>query len=162
MVPEQLTERPNDQKDLGEPAFSPDGKYIYFSQDDTPGKNFHYSKDSLEGIYEIKRFERESGDIETLIAGAGGAIRPTPSPDGRYLAYIKRKDFNSVLYVLDKTGEHRRVYKNMERDMQETGLSLAFIQKWTGHLTAKSWCFGLVDIFSASLNQEMPVSFRLA
>ncbi|MCA1767190.1 MAG: amidohydrolase, partial [Idiomarina sp.] len=29
----QLTERPNDQKDLGEPAFSPDGKYIYFSQD---------------------------------------------------------------------------------------------------------------------------------
>ena len=54
----QLTERPNDQKDLGEPAFSPDGKYIYFSQDDTPGKTFHYSKDSLEGIYEIKRFER--------------------------------------------------------------------------------------------------------
>ena len=117
----QLTERPNDQKDLGEPAFSPDGKYIYFSQDDTPGKTFHYSKDSLEGIYEIKRFERESGDIETLIAGAGGAIRPTPSPDGRYLAYIKREDFNSVLYVMDlTTGEHRRVYRNMERDMQET------------------------------------------
>jgi len=117
----QLTERPNDQKDLGEPAFSPDGKYIYFSQDDTPGKTFHYSKDSLEGIYEIKRFERETGDIETLIGGAGGAIRPTPSPDGRYLAYIKREDFNSVLYLLDlKTGEHKRVYKNMERDMQET------------------------------------------
>lgn len=117
----QLTERPNDQKDLGEPAFSPDGQYIYFSQDDTPGKTFHYSKDSLEGIYEIKRFERETGEIETLIAGAGGAIRPTPSPDGRYLAYIKREDFNSVLYVLDlETGEHRRVYKNMERDMQET------------------------------------------
>ncbi|MGM0482012.1 MAG: amidohydrolase family protein [Pseudomonadota bacterium] len=117
----QLTERPNDQKDLGEPAFSPDGQYIYFSQDDTAGKTFHYSKDSLEGIYEIKRFERETGDIETLISGAGGAIRPTPSPDGRYLAYIKREDFNSVLYLLDlKTGEHRRVFKNMERDMQET------------------------------------------
>lgn len=117
----QLTERPNEQKDLGEPAFSADGRYIYFSQDDTPGKTFHYSKDSLEGIYEIKRFERETGDIDTLIAGAGGAIRPTPSPDGRYLAYIKREDFNSVLYLLDlKTGEHKRIYKNMERDMQET------------------------------------------
>ena len=85
-----LTERPNDQKDLGEPAFSPDGRYIYFSQDDTPGKTFHYSKDSLEGIYEIKRFERETGDIDVIIAGPGGAIRPTPSPDGKYLAYIKR------------------------------------------------------------------------
>lgn len=117
----QLTERPNDQKDLGEPAFSPDGQYIYFSQDDTPGKTFHYSKDSLEGIYTIKRFERETGEIETLISGAGGAIRPTPSPDGRYLAYIKREDIDSVLYVLDlKTGEHKRVYGKMERDMQET------------------------------------------
>lgn len=34
----KLTERPNDEKDLGEPAYSPDGRYIYFSQDDTPGK----------------------------------------------------------------------------------------------------------------------------
>lgn len=123
----QLTERPNDQKDLGEPAFSPDGKYIYFSRDDTPGKTFHYSKDSLEGIYDIKRFERETGEIETLISGAGGAIRPTPSPDGRYPAYIKREDFDSVLYVLDlKTGEHKQVYGKMERDMQETGPFMGF------------------------------------
>ncbi|MDQ1346636.1 MAG: hypothetical protein QG573_5, partial [Acidobacteriota bacterium] len=27
----QMTEKPNDQKDVGEPAFSPDGRYIYFS-----------------------------------------------------------------------------------------------------------------------------------
>ena len=33
-----LTKRPNEQKDLGEPAFSHDGKYVYFSQDATPGK----------------------------------------------------------------------------------------------------------------------------
>ncbi|MCH8538082.1 MAG: amidohydrolase, partial [Alkalimonas sp.] len=36
-----LTARPNEQKDLGEPAFSHDGKYVYFSQDDTPGQTFH-------------------------------------------------------------------------------------------------------------------------
>ena len=47
----KLTERPNEQKDLGEPAYSPDGRYIYFSQDATPGKTFHYSKDSVKGIY---------------------------------------------------------------------------------------------------------------
>ncbi|UUZ53871.1 hypothetical protein LP419_35650 [Massilia sp. H-1] len=31
----QLNEKPNWQKDLGEPAFSPDGRYIYYSQDTT-------------------------------------------------------------------------------------------------------------------------------
>ncbi len=36
----QLTEKPNDQKDVGEPAFSPDGRYIYYSQDTTPGPVF--------------------------------------------------------------------------------------------------------------------------
>jgi len=117
----QLTARPNDQKDLGEPAFSPDGQYIYFSQDDTPGKTFHYSKDSIEGIYTIKRFDRESGDIEVILGGTGGAIRPTPSPDGKYLAYIRREDFKSVLYLYDlETGEKRRLYDGLDRDMQET------------------------------------------
>ncbi|EKE87669.1 amidohydrolase family protein [Idiomarina xiamenensis] len=117
----QLTARDNDQKDLGEPAFSPDGRYIYFSQDDTPGKTFHYSKDSLEGIYEIKRYDRESGDIDVILAGAGGAIRPTPSPDGKYLAYIKREDFDSVLYLYNlQTGEQQRLFSDLDRDMQET------------------------------------------
>lgn len=116
-----LTQRPNDQKDLGEPAFSPDGRYIYFSQDDTPGKTFHYSKDSLEGIYTIKRYDRETGEIDVILGGAGGAIRPTPSPDGKYLAYIKREDFNSVLYLYNlATGEKTRLYQDLDRDMQET------------------------------------------
>ncbi|GIU27504.1 bifunctional TolB-family protein/amidohydrolase [Shewanella hafniensis] len=117
----KLTERPNDQKDLGEPAYSPDGRYIYFSQDDTPGKTFHYSKDSVNGIYKIKRYDTQTGDIEILIEGTGGAIRPTPSPDGTKLAYIKRDDFNSSLYLLDlKSGETTKLFGELDRDMQET------------------------------------------
>lgn len=116
-----LTARPNDQKDLGEPAFSPDGKYVYYSQDDTPGQTFHYNKDSISGIYSIKRYELATGEIETIISGAGGAIRPTPSPDGKYLAFVSRDDFQSKLYVYDlETGERREVYGNLSRDMQET------------------------------------------
>lgn len=116
-----LTSRDNDQKDLGEPAFSPDGKYVYFSQDDTPGKTFHYSKDSESGIYKIKRFERETGKWDVILAGEGGAIRPTPSPDGKYLAYIRRVDFQSTLFLYDlASGEHIKLYDGLDRDMQET------------------------------------------
>jgi imidazolonepropionase-like amidohydrolase/Tol biopolymer transport system component len=117
----QLTERPNDQKDLGEPAFSHDGEYVYFSQDVTPGDVFQYSKDSVAGIYAIKRHNLENGEVETVLSGMGGAIRPTPSPDGRYLAYVARDDFQSTLYLYDlETGEKRAVYDDLSRDMQET------------------------------------------
>jgi imidazolonepropionase-like amidohydrolase/Tol biopolymer transport system component len=116
-----LTKRPNDQKDLGEPAYSADGKYVYFSQDATPGKTFHYSKDSVKGIYKIKRLELATGDIDTIISGKGGAIRPTPSPDGKHIAFISRDDFSSNLYLYNlASGEETKIYENLERDMQET------------------------------------------
>jgi len=117
----KLTKRPNDQKDLGEPSFSPDGKYIYFSQDATPGKTFHYSKDSVKGIYKIKRLDRKTGEIETVISKMGGAIRPTPSPDGNKLAYVSRDDFQSSLYIYDlNNGTHTKIFSELDRDMQET------------------------------------------
>ena len=116
-----LTKRPNDQKDLGEPAFSPDGRYLYFSQDATPGKTFHYSKDSVNGIYKIKRVDRETGETKVLISGMGGAIRPTPSPDGTKLAYISRDEFQSSLYLYDiASGKRTKIYGQLDRDMQET------------------------------------------
>ena len=36
----QITKKSNDEKDLGEPAFSPDGKQIYYSMDTSAGGTF--------------------------------------------------------------------------------------------------------------------------
>ena len=115
-----LTSRVNDQKDVNEPVFSPDGRYLYYSQDVTPGNDFEYDKDSIKGIYAIKRLDLETGDTEVLLRGPGGACRPTPSPDGKQLAFVRRVGAKTGLHLFDlKSGAVRLVYDLLERDMQE-------------------------------------------
>ncbi len=116
----QLTKRPNDQKDVNEPVFSPDGKYLYYSQDATPGDSFEYDKDSNKQIYVVKRLDLETGETESYITGPGGACRPTPSPDGKRIAFVRRIGAKTALHVLDtESGSIRPVYDQLERDMQE-------------------------------------------
>lgn len=117
----QMTKRPNDQKDLGEPAFSPDGRYLYYSQDVTPGSRFEYNKDPNGTIYAIQRLDRETGHTERFVSGRGGSIRPTPSPDGKSLAFIRRIRSKSVLFVRDvASGEETPLFDGLDRDLQET------------------------------------------
>lgn len=116
----QLNEKPNWQKDLGEPAFSPDGRYVYYSQDTTPGKSFEYNKNSNGQIYEIFRKDLNTGKTIAFVSGPGGAVRPTPSPDGKYLAFVRRVRNQSTLFLKDlKTGVEFPAWGELERDMQE-------------------------------------------
>ncbi|MDI6623705.1 MAG: amidohydrolase family protein [Brevundimonas sp.] len=117
----QMTERRTQQKDTGEPAFSPDGRYLYFSDDATPGNTFEYSKDVNGQIYIIRRLDRETGEVDPYITGPGGSIRPTPSPDGKSIAFIRRVRYQSVLYVMDiESGRETPVFSGLDRDLQET------------------------------------------
>ena len=117
----QLTTRRTQQKDTGEPAFSPDGRYLYFSDDATPGGQFEYSKDVNGQIYVIQRLDRQTGETEEFLSGPGGSIRPTPSPDGKSLAFIRRVRYQSTLYVMDiESGRETPVYGHLDRDLQET------------------------------------------
>ncbi|MFG6413341.1 amidohydrolase family protein [Roseateles sp. DC23W] len=116
----QLNEKPNWQKDLGEPAVSPDGKYLYYSQDTTPGRAFEYNKDSNGEIYKIFRQDLSDGSVEAFVQGAGGAVRPTPSPDGKYLAFVRRVRNQSTLFLKDlQTGVERPAWSGLSRDLQE-------------------------------------------
>ena len=116
----QLTKRKNDQQDQGEPALSPDGRYVYFSEDMSPGGAFDYNRNVHGLIYAIRRLDRETGEIETVVGSAGGAVRPQPSPDGRSLAFVKRVRDKSVLHVLDlASGDVRPVWDGLSHDQQE-------------------------------------------
>ena len=117
----QLTKKRTDQKDTGEPALSPDGRYVYYSDDTTPGAIFQYNKDPNTQIYVIQRLDRQTGEIEPFVVGPGGSVRPTPSPDGKSLAFIRRVRYKSTLFILDlESGKETPVYDGLDRDMQET------------------------------------------
>lgn len=117
----QLSKKRTDQKDSGEPAFSPDGRYLYFSDDATSGDTFEYNKDPNSQIYVIQRLDREKGDLEAFVTGPGGSIRPTPSPDGKSLAFVRRVRGKSVLHVMDlASGRETPLWDGLDRDMQET------------------------------------------
>ncbi len=117
----QLTKRPNEQKDVNDPAFSPDGRYLYFDQDITPGTFFEYNKDSNTTLYAIKRLDRSTGEVENFLTDPGSSMRPTPSPDGKQLAFIRRVRTRTTLFVLDlASSRQRQIYDALDRDMQET------------------------------------------
>ncbi|MDZ7644489.1 MAG: amidohydrolase family protein [Woeseiaceae bacterium] len=115
-------ERPDEdhQKELGEPAWSPDGRYIYFSMDTTPGGTFVYAQDSNAQIFEIRRHDLQTGRTTGFVTGAGGAVRPEPSPDGNWLAFVRRLEGRSALFLKDlTTGAETPVYEDLDSDMQE-------------------------------------------
>jgi Tol biopolymer transport system component/imidazolonepropionase-like amidohydrolase len=116
----QVTDRPNEQQDQGEPAVSPDGEWLYYSQDVTPGPLFQYNKDPNPGIYSIRRRNLRTGEQETVSRRPGGSVTPTPHPDGRRLAFVRRVRTSTVLFIRDmETGEEWPVWDGLERDMQE-------------------------------------------
>ncbi|MBD1390929.1 PD40 domain-containing protein [Neiella sp. HB171785] len=116
----RLTDKPNEQQDVNEPSVSPDGRFLFYSQDTTQGPYFQYNKDPHKGIYSIKRRDLKTGEIITLLSGPGGAVRPTVSPDGKYLAFVKRVDHQSVLYLYDRdSGSQTALYSELDHDQQE-------------------------------------------
>jgi imidazolonepropionase-like amidohydrolase/Tol biopolymer transport system component len=166
----QLTERPNkekDQKTMAEPSFSPDDRYVYYSQDTTPGLIWQYNKDSTGQIFVINRLDRKTGETEVVVGGPGGSIRPTPSPDGKRLAFVRRTpDFTSSLFVKEMdSGRELPVYDHLDRDLQETdgsqGITPAFA--WLpGSKAIVFWAAGKfrkVDVDSRK-SEVIPVHIR--
>ncbi len=119
----KLVKRANEQlqKELGEPTYAPDGNGIYYVRNISPGNTFEYAQDSRTNLFNIERYDLDTGEVTTAASGAGGAVRPTPSPDGKRMAFVRRDRGESTLWVKDfATGAERKIYDALDRDMQET------------------------------------------
>ncbi len=126
----QLTKRKNDQQDVNEPTVSPDGRYVYFSEDMYPGGYFQYNKDPNKQIYVVRRYDRQKGEVKNIITGPGSASRPQISPDGKKIAFIRRVRTKTVLFVHDlETGLQTPVYDRLSKDQQE---AWAIFGTWPG------------------------------
>jgi Tol biopolymer transport system component/imidazolonepropionase-like amidohydrolase len=161
----QLTKRPNDQKDVNEPVFSPDGRYLYYSQDSSPGDTFQYDKDSNGQIYTIKRLDLDKGETDSYITGPGGSCRPTPSPDGKTIAFVRRLGPKTGLHLFDtESGAVRLVYDRLERDMQEAwaihGVYPAFAWMPDGK-SVIAWAKGKIRRINIEDGTESIIPFRI-
>ena len=109
------------QKELGEPIYAPDGKSLYYTRNVTPGPIFEYAQNSNTDLFDIERYTIETGEVATVVSGVGGSVRPTPSPDGKSIAFVRRERARSKLYVKDLvSGEERKIYDALDQDVQET------------------------------------------
>ncbi|MFK7913054.1 MAG: amidohydrolase family protein [Pseudomonadales bacterium] len=118
-----IVERANKtyQKELGEPVYSATGDAVYYSQNATPGDTFIYAQDSNGEVFHIKRLNLADGTTKVIAGGPGGAVRPTPSPDGKWLAFVRRVRALSRLFIKDlETGEEHMIADQLDQDMQET------------------------------------------
>lgn len=159
----QLTKRKNDQQDVGEPCVSPDGKFLYFSEDMYPGGYFQYNKNPNEQIYVIKRYDLEKGETETITGGPGSAMRPQISRDGKTLAFVRRVREKSVLYLRNlETGEEWPVYDQLSKDQQEAwaifGAYTNF--QWLDAKNIVIWAMGKIQKVDVTTSTATVIPFK--
>ncbi|MFM8377406.1 MAG: amidohydrolase family protein, partial [Phenylobacterium sp.] len=163
-----LVKRPSEQhqKELGEPIFAPDGRRVYFTRNTTPGPIFEYAQNSNTQLFAIERYDLDSGRTESVVGGEGGAVRPTPSPDGRKIAYVRREATQPRLYVRDlATGEDRKVFDALDMDMQETWAVTGVYPNmaWTpDSASLVFWAGGKLNRVSLATGKSTVIPFRIS
>lgn len=99
-----------------EPDLSRDGRHLYYTERiSTP----RVQVNALTFNYAVKCLDTRTGQTSTVASGFGGALRPTISPDGMRLAFIRRVGGRTVLFCQD-LAERRSwpVLDCLDRDLQ--------------------------------------------
>ncbi|KXN73653.1 tricorn protease N-terminal domain-containing protein [Conidiobolus coronatus NRRL 28638] len=121
--PELLINSKSAQVGVEEPIYSPHGAgdSIYYSTNDVDTATWNYSKDPHAGIFNVYSFNTTSQAKGVKVAGGvGSAGRPTPSRDGKKIAFVRKVEFKWALIVKDlETGDETNIWDGLSRDNQE-------------------------------------------
>jgi Tol biopolymer transport system component len=110
-----LVEAPANGRDVQEAGFSPDGRYLFYTERIT---NPNIYVDANHENFVVKRRELASGDTEVIAGGFGGATAPKISHDGKQLAFVRRVKDKTVLFVYDfATRRQFPVFDGLDRDL---------------------------------------------
>lgn len=110
-----LIEEPENLKTI-DPAYSPDGKTLYFSRR-TSAWNYNAQLPQ----YQIGTYDMEDGDVAVITSRYGSAFTPTPSPDGKWLVFGTRYEEETGLILRNlQSGEERWLAYPVQRDEQES------------------------------------------
>jgi Tol biopolymer transport system component len=110
-----LVEMPANRRDVQEPSFTPDGKFVYYTQRIIE-PNIYVN--AMNPNYVIKRRELDSGATEELMGGWGSATTPAVSHDGKKVAFIRRVKEKTVLFVYDIASRTQvPVFDDLDRDL---------------------------------------------
>jgi Tol biopolymer transport system component len=111
-----LVGTPANGRDVQEARFAPDGRSIYYTERLTT-PNIYVDGNHIN--YAIKRRDLDTGQTDEILSGFGSATTPQLSRDGRQLAFIRRVQAKTVLFVYDiATRRQRPVYDDLDRDNQ--------------------------------------------
>ncbi|MYK78417.1 MAG: amidohydrolase family protein [Acidobacteria bacterium] len=98
---------------------SADGRHVYVSE-----RRGSFNYNAQFPIWQVVRFDRETGEETTITSAPGSAMRPLLHPDGRHLVYATRHRTRTALRVRDlETGEERWLANGVTRDDQESRAS---------------------------------------
>ena len=111
----QLVSKPENVK-LIDPAFSADGKLLYFSQ-----RRGSWNYNAQLPQYQISTYDMEDADMNTITSKYGSAFTPTLSADGNWLVYGSRFEAETGLVLRNlKSGDERWLAYPVQRDEQES------------------------------------------
>ena len=115
----ELISEPDYLKTIG-PAVSPDGRYIWYARRDGD-----WAINAQLPQYQLEAYDVETGERYPRSSRYGSAMRPTLSPDGRWLVFGTRHDEHTGLVLRDlETGAERWLAYPVQHDDQESRATL--------------------------------------
>ena len=101
-------------------AFGKDGRWVWFAE-----RRGQWIYNTAMSDYDLRVYDRESGETTTRENRWGSAFRPTLSPDGRWLVYGTRHINETRLRIRDlESSEERWLVYPVQRDDQESRATL--------------------------------------